>query len=105
MSEANHTPGFTPGPWKVVMRNRGRGESPGVADAHDGDIATTYSREARDANARLIAAAPDLYAVCMVALEVFEIALGMALERGLESEVSILQHRVQMARAAVAKAK
>lgn len=47
----------TPGPWKYVTRH----DMHGVHDAMDNDICETFGEEA-EANARLIAAAPDLLA-------------------------------------------
>ena len=60
---------FTPGPW-VVSRPALRGGAYCVLSERDGDaaVALVYGRSQTDANAALIAAAPDLLAACRAAL-------------------------------------
>lgn len=55
---------FTPGPW--VKRGKGTietGNGGDIASVLDGRFSETVDRETQEANAHLIAAAPDLYAV------------------------------------------
>ncbi len=60
----------TPGPWRLVTRGRNRKTALRAAD--DRWLATfdqmTQPREEMEANARLIAAAPDLLKACELAL-------------------------------------
>lgn len=76
---------FTPGPWKVVgtHQNRilARFDGPNgnehhteIATVTTGQMSSSYSAEMGDANARLIAAAPELYE----ALAIAERALNQA---------------------------
>jgi hypothetical protein len=57
--------GWTPGPWKAHLNFRGENGSPDVwqiDDEHDAVCTTQFCyAQNTEANARLIAAAPDLY--------------------------------------------
>ena len=63
------TPKFTPGPWKVVPFTEPDLCIPDVVSESRISVCTCYNGSVGDvnetnANARLIAAAPDLYAAC-----------------------------------------
>ena len=66
----------TPGPWRVDPKRKLR------VCAGDDTVATTGCDETHkdewEANARLIAAAPDLYAACETALEKIENGIGLS---------------------------
>lgn len=83
-TEAKHTPG----PWEVSRRNAWR-----VADAHDNTVASTgtdssISYGAHVANARLIAAAPDMLEAlkaCLAALQAYT-GFSTGVEQGMAEE-------------------
>jgi hypothetical protein len=67
-------PKHSPTPWKVELLDAHRRNPVRVVNAHDGDVAVValgdgVTREEAEANARLLAAAPDLLAACRDALE------------------------------------
>lgn len=65
MSEATHTPG----PWRIIPRAHER-NGPCIQRGREGGFMVKgMSSEAEDADARLIAAAPDLLAACKEAEE------------------------------------
>jgi len=65
MTEAATSSGHTPGPWRVMNRNDICADN-----EHESRIADLYDEnESWRANARLIAAAPELIAVCEAAFE------------------------------------
>lgn len=82
----------TPGPWKLAQGTTC------IENAYGGLIARVFVESAAcDADARLIAAAPDLLA----ALHAFNDAYSFISEKA----PAPLQHAVRKARAAIAKAK
>lgn len=89
----------TPGPWMAGVPASGRGGGVNVVAA-GGAVAMVYDHikdggnPSRDADARLIAAAPDLLAACIAIAEVFGIPAD-----GCEGN----PHAIQV-RAAIAKA-
>jgi hypothetical protein len=84
---------FTPGPWR--HRRRGGAEYTTIEDAKGRGIASTYGGD-QEANAALIASAPELLAACR---RLF--ALAVAPDNYLEEERQAL---LSAARAAVAAA-
>lgn len=79
MSEAK----FTPGPWELIAEPeltvviasgepRIDNKAFGVALIPHGDGANAIPWETKEANARLIAAAPDLLAACQATVEMFD---------------------------------
>ena len=120
-------PKFTPGPWSVediganCLRVRGKvsiaSDTPAISTGHYEAIATVTQREphprygggidydTRDANARLIAAAPDLYA----ALAEIELVLHPDADehnplcQGTHTWDEVIGRIVERARAALAK--
>lgn len=67
-------PKHTPGPWKVSLEDYSENRAYIRSEEYDRDIACVlgYSSEQLKANAKLIAAAPDLLAACERALVAFE---------------------------------
>lgn len=72
---------FTPGPWRSLIDPSSLGDrvfatvagkSVGVASVHSYRGRKTIDRTSRGANARLIAAAPDLYEAAQMAIESLE---------------------------------
>jgi hypothetical protein len=63
MSNTKHNPG----PWKYIAWHGQHG----VHDAMDNDVCETFGEDAQ-ANARVIAAAPDLLEACIEALSLFD---------------------------------
>lgn len=66
----------TPGPWRVTRDYQVRHTPDGFDREEIADCSTARNREA---NARLIAAAPDLLAVCTEALGMLEVAIPEAI--------------------------
>jgi hypothetical protein len=92
----------TPGPWEVSTK-RGlniTAKTRGGADFALAAVWTTLTGEAADANARLIAAAPDLLAACEAALPA--IRWGLAHQGGNYSQYEAVE---QVIVAAIAKAR
>ncbi len=82
----------TPGPWKYIAWHGQHG----VHDAMDNDVCETFGEDA-EANARLIAAAPEL----LEALE--EIVEGAIKHQG-SSDMRVTAYAMHMVRAAIDKA-
>ena len=90
-TQAKHTPG----PWAALMQ-----DPPTIADRRGCRVATScalpgQSAEEQEANAHLIAAAPDLLEALRLLLEASD---------GLNGESEWLDERLNAARAAIAKA-
>ncbi len=95
MSEAKHTPG----PWK----HEGHGDITGTENGRKYDVACVYLRiqaGRQEANASLIAAAPDL----LDALVAIDNALRAAWSNGSLPDSVIPAELAQQCRAAIAKA-
>lgn len=68
MVENMNKPGFTPGPWQDIACGVAYNEGRVCIRSHGGHwVATTENGGPQSNNARLIAAAPDLYAACEAA--------------------------------------
>lgn len=95
-------PRHTPGPWEAVCgRTMWTIRGPGFTGPAAGN--TNYSRaaippEQREANARLIAAAPELLAACKLALTILDRTARQDVITGAEGNISATL------RAAIAKA-
>jgi hypothetical protein len=64
MDNTQRKPGFTPGPWRAVLGDYGMAYNQAYVNVDDGAdrVASVWcSREGYEANAHLIAAAPELY--------------------------------------------
>ena len=104
MQNKSNSVAFTPGPWEVVMHERFpfqrevKAENEYICDMEglsDDDMPTVH------ANARLIAAAPEMYAALKVLAEKFPILLS-ALGNSVEAVKSNIY--IANAKAALAKA-
>ena len=101
--------GHTPGPWVVAYGSVYR-DLPGICENGGIRIAQMDRSEPhtapteRDANARLIAAAPELLAALESAANQFDFAVR-ALAQGQTVSISSLQNCAAAARAAISKAK
>lgn len=95
----------TPGPW--THGAHAHAGEPVITDAHGHNIAfCNADRPEDEANARLIAAAPDLLAALSGLLELTEAMRDtIALEPGLSGLLQTNSPRISAARAALAKAK
>jgi hypothetical protein len=78
--------GWTPGPWKVFRVESGpnRGKLLGIGDAQAGGVTDAFgglwrSGKEMDANACLIAAAPDLLAALEALVRCFDIKDGISI--------------------------
>lgn len=93
----------TPGPWLCYAQTRGfavesfdsNGHNPGICDVNGADERKAEGREINYANARLIAAAPELLAALERVLECHRLKIS------LDTNAAALEQ----ARAAIAKAK
>ncbi len=95
-------PSFTPGPWRAYRANT---NSAGDSALHNGGrfaVSTVHipNFEQELANARLIAAAPELYE----ALDALSLVVGLTAFKH-EEQRAPLQEAVDAARAALAKAR
>jgi hypothetical protein len=81
---------YTPGPWTYLrdyeFMNVVDSERNLIASARMGDQTRTIESEEREANARLIAAAPDLLEAAKDGLAIIEGVLGSVLKRSSEFE-------------------
>ena len=68
----------TPGPWKVINFKRREGRVYEILANGHGSIAllTEFSQLQPEANARLIAAAPELWAACQAVLSTVNYTIG-----------------------------
>lgn len=98
----------TPGPWTVEARSNRRGQHlpPHITANGRGEIiATLGCFSTREANANLIAAAPELYGALVEAIEAIEWRLPPAGECKCSGAFECVAHSaLRIARAAIAKA-
>lgn len=92
-------PAFTPGPWQYLRSPSGPIR---VGPSHNCTVAVAPFPPTGDqeANARLIAASPDLYE----ALDRINVAACYASEEDTDAREAVLLHIGELARAALAKA-
>lgn len=92
--------GHTPGPWAVYPRRAADG-SVVVTDAGNGQVATLRSTSKTvkmiEADARLIAAAPDLLEACEEIASAYDAAVGVTLPK---SVLARMRKAIQRARRA-----
>lgn len=108
MGDAVSAPRHTPGPWERRSREAfGDDETavePTSPNVNDGRVIALCYGVDREANASLIAAAPELYDGCNALLGLIQLLLGRDDLTAELREVLTTNHRIDEAQAAVAKA-